>query len=397
MDFLESLSLAKNHCFKCVDMHTTGEPTRIVYSGWPSMSGTLIQQRAQAEEEHDQYRKCLILEPRGHFNMYGALLRPETELTQIGEAHMGVLFMTNDGYSTMCGHATIALGRFLIDTHDKAVFPRRDEVKYDAKSKTAFLKLHAPCGLVEVTVPALREGNCADPSRPVSFISAPAFATGVGIQIDLPPERRWAQLSIRGHDAVIADFAYGGAFFCVVTAEELGFPKGLRDVDFDALNHATRQLKVAVNETPLFPYLFRHPEHEELGFLYSIMVIDERLGEPLAESRGAEMGLCFFADQEIDRSPTGSGVAARVALACELGQLQKGESLTYHSLLSNSWKGRGGFVGTLVDKLGEIHDHLTIVKAKIQGHASYTGFSAFIIEQDDPVHAHGGGFIFEKL
>src|SRR6187402_2556894 len=112
----------------CVEMHTTGEPTRIIYKGFPELRGSLLEQRAEAKASHDNIRAQLILEPRGHWDMYGAVLRQQTELVASGEAHIGVLFMHNDGFSTMCGHATIALGRFLIDTHDLSVFPKRNEL-----------------------------------------------------------------------------------------------------------------------------------------------------------------------------------------------------------------------------------------------------------------------------
>ena len=395
MDLLKKFDVPEHNPFKCVDMHTTGEPTRIVYAGWPPMTGTLLEQRVQAKTEHDHHRKCLMLEPRGHFNMYGALLRPDTELTQTGQAHMGVLFMTNDGYSTMCGHATLALGRFLIDTQDKNVFPKRDEVKNDPATGSSSLKLHAPCGLIEVTVPTVKNDICSDPSRPVSFVCVPSSATGLNIQIHIPPDRQWAQLN--GGDVISCDFAYGGAFYCMTDARQLGFAQGLSNFDFDAMNYATKQLKAAINENPSYRYLFRHPDHDDLGFLYSIMVVDKRLGKPLGSSNGAETGLCFFADQQVDRSPTGSGVAARLALACAYGKLQRGDSWSYHSLLSNSWEGRGGFVGTLDEIIGKAQDNLPLVNVRVEGHVSYTGFSTFVSESDDEVQHHGGGFIFEKL
>ena len=138
-----------------IDMHTCGEPTRIVYKGYPPMSGQLQEQRSQAKSRHDHVRRQLMLEPRGHADMYGAILRSETELVATGDAHIGVLFMHNEGYSTACGHATIALGRFLLDTHDLSIFPKRNELKVDAATKTVQLNLHPPCGLVKVTVVSL--------------------------------------------------------------------------------------------------------------------------------------------------------------------------------------------------------------------------------------------------
>lgn len=211
-DVLEELD--KNPIL-CVEMHTTGEPTRIIYANYPHLHGTLLEQRAQARRDHDSIRKSILLEPRGHNDMYGAILCRSTELVDRGDAHMGVLFMTTEGYSTMCGHATIALGRFLVDIHDKNIFPHRDELRYDPETQTTKLLLHAPCGLLEVTAPTSPGGHKADASRNVSFLSVPSFAPGLGVQIAVPADLRWPQLGSRTY--VTGDISYGGAFFIIIS------------------------------------------------------------------------------------------------------------------------------------------------------------------------------------
>ncbi|KAH9845343.1 Trans-L-3-hydroxyproline dehydratase [Teratosphaeria destructans] len=397
MDRLTHL-ITTNSTIHCIETHTSGEPTRIIVSGYPALSGsTLLQKRADAKSNHDHIRRHLLLEPRGHFDMYGAILIQDTELTRCGEADIAVLFCTNEGYSTMCGHATIALGRVLLDMHDLSVFPNRERVKVDLEGKTAALRLHAPCGRVDVTVPVKDDGSRSDPSRPVAFISVPSFATGISISISLPREYRWPELGSR--DAVIADFAYGGAFYCLIPATELGFANGLRNPDFEALNRATRLLKAAVNANPDLRTLFAHPEHHDLGFLYSIMIVDPTLGTSAQGSPRAETGLCYFANQQVDRSPTGSCVAARVALAYAKGERKIGEAWTYHSLVSLAYGGNCGFVGTMVDEIqgsdrGKTggYPHLRI---RVEGFASYTGFHAFVSEPTDALG--NGGFAFEEL
>lgn len=373
-------------------MHTTGEPTRIIISGYPILYGTLLQQRAEAKKKYDHIRKRLLLEPRGHYDMYGAILRSETELTKTGEAHIGVLFMTNDGYSTMCGHATIALGRFLLDTHDLDVFPQRNQISHDPATKTAFLYLHAPCGLLKVTVPVIDDGSCSDPKRPVSFISVPSFATGLNISINVRRAPDWPAFAPQEY--ITADFSYGGAFFCIVKATELGFSHGLRNIDFATMNLMTRSLKAVITSDDSLRKLFSHPDHDELGFLYSVIAVDDTIGKPADGSGGAETGLCYFADQQIDRSPTGSGVAARAALAYAKGRLAKGQSWTYHSLVSNSIDSLGAFVGTVVDECGHQND-TPVVQIKVEGYAFYTGYHVFSVEKTDPFG--DTGFIFEKL
>ena len=407
------VQLSEHGSISCVEMHTCGEPTRIVYAGYPDLQGTLLEQRAEAKTNHDHIRRRLNWEPRGHFDMYGAILRPNTELTSTGEAHMGVLFTTNEGYSTMCGHATIALGRFLVDYTDTSVFPQRSKLKLDSSTNTTLLKLHAPCGLLEVTVPTSVDNKSttsfrSDPSRPVTFISVPSFSTGLQIRIPIPLDYQW--LEIFDRDYVTVDFAYGGAFYCFVSAQEMGFPAGtpLNQLDLTRLDIASRNLKAAVNADSRLRKYFRHPEEERMGFLYSVFFTDTKLGKAVDESSdAAEAGLCFFADQQIDRSPTGSGVAARVALAVAKGEMDVGRGRrTYHSFVSLSMdekrggagKGKGAFVGSVLEKLdvssGDGYE-FPVVKVKVEGSAYYTGFSRYVVEEEDPIG--DDGFIFKDL
>ncbi|CAL5866941.1 uncharacterized protein PFLUO_LOCUS1153 [Penicillium psychrofluorescens] len=380
----------------CVEMHTAGEPTRIIWDGFPELSGTLLEQRAQAKVKSDEFRCLLMLEPRGHYDMYGAILRPDTELVAEGKADMGVLFMHNEGFSTMCGHATIALGRFLVDV-DEAVFPRRRQLKYDATTGTTRLNLHVPCGLVEVIVPTLPTGK-SDPARPVSFISVPSFPTATCLKIPLPEKHRWPEL--QGRTSVTADFSYGGAYYCLIRGEELGFPKGLAEIDLQRMDHATRLLKEVINTDPSLKYLTQNIETGEQGFLYSVMITDTGLGHARASEGSAasraqkiadseETGLCFFANQQIDRSPTGGCVAARVALAHAKGLLPVGEKRIYNSLVTRAYQGLAGFVGSVEAELGPS------VRVKVEGYAYYTGYHWFVVEAEDGLGV--GGFSLRDI
>ncbi|ETN44731.1 uncharacterized protein HMPREF1541_10401 [Cyphellophora europaea CBS 101466] len=377
----------------CVEMHTSGEPTRIVYAGHPQLTGTLLEQRAEAKAKYDHIRRRLNWEPRGHFDMYGAILRPETELTATGKAHIGVLFTTNDGYSTMCGHATIALGRLLVDS-DERIFAQRSKLEYDPESQTTQVKLHAPCGLLDVTVPTLKDGRRSDPSRPVSFTSVPSFATGISVNIPIGPEYQWPEL--RGRHSVTADFSYGGAFFCLISLGELGFSGRLNQVDLAKTNIATKKLKAAIVANPDLQSLFQHPIEGDLSFLYGVMIVDQQLGQPSSDSDSAETGLYYFSGQQIDRSPTGSGVAARVALAYAKDP-NFTTKRTYHSLVSHAMttkSNNGGFIGTVVQKVEADHP-FPVVLVEVKGSAYYTGFSQYVVEDSDPLG--DDGFIFEKL
>lgn len=374
----------------CVEMHTAGEPTRILCSGFPELTGTLLEQRDQAKAHFDQFRRLLMLEPRGHYDMYGAILRPETELVASGEADIGVLFMHNEGFSTMCGHATIALGRFLVDS-EQATFPRRGQLKYDSEAGTTLLNLHVPCGLVKVTVPTLSTGK-SDPSRPVSFISVPSFATAVSLRVPLPEANRWPELE--GRDYVTADFSYGGAYYCLISAEELGFPGGLAAFDLQKMDNATALLKKAIMSNPELAHVTKNVVTGVQGFLYSVMITDKRLGHVVAPEGTAtfkaqqgvnseETGLCFFANQQIDRSPTGGCVAARVALAHTKGDLSLGEKRMYNSLVNRSHKALAGFVGSVFSQ-GE-----KSVEVRVEGYAFYTGYHSFVVESEDGLGVDG--------
>lgn len=376
----------------CVEMHTAGEPTRILWSGFPELTGTLLEQRAQAKEKSDEFRRLLMLEPRGHYDMYGAILCVETELVNAGKADIGVLFMHNEGFSTMCGHATIALGRYLVDA-DESTFPRRHQLKYDSVSGTTHLNLHVPCGLVEVTVPTLPTGK-SDPSRAVSFISVPSFAIAVSLEVHLPETLRWPEL--RGRTFVKADFAYGGAYYCLISAEELGFPKGLAEIRLQEMDNATRLLKQAISSNPDLTYLTQDIITGEQGYLYGIMITDTRLGQvdspkgtpafqTQQRSDSEESGLCFFANQQIDRSPTGGCVAARVALAQAKGTLSAGEKRIYNSLVTRAHKAMSGFVGSVADS----EKGRQWVKVRVEGYGYYTGYHTFVVEKEDGLGVDG--------
>ncbi|KAJ7844791.1 proline racemase [Mycena olivaceomarginata] len=344
MDVFETL-LEHNpatRTIKVVDMHTSGEPTRIVVNGYPQLEGeTLLEMRRCAREKHDDIR---------HTEMYGAILIAETELTRRGDADIGVLFCHNEGYSTMCGHATIALGRFLVDTHDLSIFPHRDKLPHD-----------------EATGVHTDDGH-SDATRPVSFLGVPSFVTARDLEVDIPPSVQWKRLRDAQRSRVKVDIAYGGAFYALVSAAELGFPAGVRgDVrtlaEFDEAAAALKRILAPRTE------LYAHPSEPDLEYLYSVMVVEETSPE-------GETGLCFFADQQIDRSPTGSCVMARVALAVDQGRLQIGEGRKYESIVSVLHDGNG-FRGTAVERGPEG------VIVKVEGGAFYTGAASFVVEEHD--------------
>ncbi|KDQ27847.1 hypothetical protein PLEOSDRAFT_51003 [Pleurotus ostreatus PC15] len=332
---------------RVVDMHTSGEPTRIVVQGYPELKGsTLLEKRADARDRLDHVRQLLMKEPRGHSEMYGAILVWATELTAAGRADVGVLFCHNEGYSTMCGHAAIALGRFLVDMAEGEFLARIRSRIADGCTK---MNLHAPCGIVEITVPVTPQGR-ADATRPVTFLSVPSFVGGTDISVHIPADKMWKQIRESGRQHVKVAVAFGGAFYVIVDVRELGFADGL--------------------------LASSHPSERDLEYLYGVIICDE--GVP---GDGVECGVCFFADGQIDRSPTGSGVCARVALAVVNGGRKVGEGRVYESMYSMRHAG-SGFAGTAVEEVS-MPDGRSGVTVRVSGRAHYVGATTFVLETGD--------------
>ncbi|KAL0956054.1 hypothetical protein HGRIS_002224 [Hohenbuehelia grisea] len=190
---------------------------------------------------------------------------------------------------------------------------------------------------------------------------------------------RWRQLIRAEKDHICLDVAYGGAFYAIVPAGELGFKQGLFGKgEFQDLAASALSIKESLKDKKA---LFVHPESRDLEFLYGVVIVDERVAGSGEDHRG-ETGLCFFADQQIDRSPTGSAVCARVALAVHKGQRRVGERWVYESLVSLQHAGNG-FIGDVVDvEEMQGRDGLGVVAA-VEGRAFYTGTSTFVLEAAD--------------
>jgi len=325
-----------------VDMHTGGEPLRIVTGGYPDIpKGTILEKRAYVRDHLDHLRKILMFEPRGHYDMYGALL-VEPDLPG---ADLAVLFMHNEGYSTMCGHAIVALGRYAVD---EGLVAKQEPV--------TFVNIEAPCGLIAASV-EVRDGKAGA----VSFESVPAFLFAGDQTVQLP-----------GHGAIGFDIAYGGAFYALADCRQFGLEFGRDRVrDFvDAATALTNKLKA---EMPL-----SHPDHADLAFLYGTILTDGKdafCGE-------VTKNICVFAEAEVDRSPTGSGVTARLAAMHAKGEIGIGQTRTFESIAGSRFSGA-------VVRTTTAGPHEAII-ARVGGRAYYSGRAEFIVEADDEL---GRGFL----
>lgn len=316
------------------EMHTGGEPVRIVESGYPPIPGaTILDKRRHVRSELDHLRTALMHEPRGHFDMYGVIpVEPD-----LPEADLAVLFMHNEGYSTMCGHAVIALGRYAVD---RGLVPK--------VAPETRMVIQCPCGPVAVRV-EVDGGNAGA----VGFESVPAFAYSLDLKVE-----------VEGYGSVSCDVAYGGAFYAVADAGRFGLEvPGSPVAD---LVRAANALSGAVREH----VEIAHPDAGDLGYLYGSVLTDGRDGGPVTAN------VCVFADSQVDRSPTGSGVTARMALGHARGQVGPGEECVFESVTGSTMTGR-----IVAERM--VGD-LPAVTVEVCGRAFYTGSASFVIEPDDP-------------
>jgi trans-L-3-hydroxyproline dehydratase len=326
--------MTETRMVQAVDMHTAGEPVRIVEQGYPALRGaTILEKRRHARTAHDDLRTMLMMEPRGHAGMYGVI---PTEPCVDG-ADLAVLFTHQEGYSTMCGHATIAIGRWAVDSGRIAM--------HDGK---AAFRLEAPCGVIDVEVTRTADGEIS-----TVFESVESFASHLDQHLD-----------IDGLGTVRFDIAYGGAYYAILPSSRIGLP--LMETPLERLVEAGVRITDAVRAAlPI-----SHPSDPDLGFLYGTILTDDvELGG--GDDRPS-YNLCIFAEGQIDRSPTGSGVTARIALAAARGEMRVGQSREIRGVSGE------GFVGTLASSMAGAS------RVRVGGRAYYAARSTFLIEERDP-------------
>jgi proline racemase len=310
------------------DYHTAGEPFRIVTAGVPRIAGASVRERrarAAADDAIDRVRRLLCHEPRGHADMYGCFLVEPDDAA----ADLGVLFWHKDGYSTACGHGTIALGAWAVESgrvpapEDGSV-----DVTIDVPSGRVVARVRLAGGRVEA----------------VAFRNVPSFVVARSVPVA----------------GVEVDVAYGGATYAVVPAAAFG----LRVVadDLPALIEAGRSVKRALEATGAV---------EDPDGVYGT-ILYEALGDL------HQRNVTIFADGEVDRSPCGSGTSARCALLAADGALREGRELRHDSIVGST------FVARVIGETSEG------VLTEVEGMAYRTGEHRFVLDERDPL---GSGFV----
>ncbi|MGB5987939.1 MAG: proline racemase family protein, partial [Desulfobacterales bacterium] len=280
---------------KTVDLHTGGEPLRVFLHGLPEIKGsTILEQRRYFRDHLDQIRTSILWEPRGHADMYGAVITPPVS----ADADFGTFFLHNEGYSTMCGHAIIALTKLVLDTGMIAKPGAEPELVIDAPPGKIRAKARRVKGVVEQ----------------VSFLNVPSFLL-----------LRDQTVAVAEIGPVAFDVGFGGAFYALVKAADVGID--LDQEHYSQLIDWGRRIKQAVMER--FP--ITHPVEADLSFLYGTI-----FSGPPHNPKHHSRNVCIFADGELDRSATGSGVSARAAQLYARGELQPGQPITIESILGST-------------------------------------------------------------
>jgi trans-L-3-hydroxyproline dehydratase len=314
---------------------------RVILAGFPALDGgTVLDRRRYARETLDHLRRALMWEPRGHADMYGCIVVPPVS----EGADFGVLFTHNEGYSTMCGHGIVAVATVAAELG--VVGDGGPEIR---------VGIDTPAGFVDATVSRVGRGPAS-----VSFVNVPSFVVALDREVE-----------VSGLGTVRYDVAFGGAFYAFVDARSVGLE--LVPEQAARIIAAGRAIKAAVvaGGEPT------HPLEPDLGFLYGAIFVAPA-ADPTAHSRN----VCVFADGEVDRSPTGTGVSARLALHHARGELAAGEFIRIESILGTSFTGR--VVGATT-----VGPHAAVIP-EVTGSAHLTGRSEFWVDPSDPL---GKGFI----
>lgn len=332
------------HRIQTIDAHAAGEPLRLVTDGMPTPEGaTMLDKRAWAMKRLDHLRRTIMLEPRGHADMYGALLTEPVS----AEASAGVLFMHNQGWSTMCGHGIVAVTTIALERN--LIWARGDE------ASAVQIRYDTPAGLVHARATIDRSAD-APRVRSVAFRNVPSFVFEASVPITVAGRK------------IPVDIGFGGAFYAIVDAEAAGLP-----IDVPHLPELRRVGMLIAREVERLRRVVHSNDPGLEGIYGTIFTAPAQL--PHAHLRNVTV----FADAEVDRSPCGTGTAAVMAVLDEMGLLARDAPFVHESIVGTTFSGR------VVDRV-QVGERAAIVP-EIEGAAWITGEHTFLIDGDDPLSA----------
>lgn len=322
----------------CIDAHTMGEPFRVVTSGVPPLAGdTILDKRAYFSERFDGIRRMLMLEPRGHSDMYGGVLLPPA--TEDGD--FGILFMHNEGMGTMCGHGCIAAATVIFETGMK-----------ESREGENILKLDTPAGRITAYA-EVANGRV----KRVSFENVPTFVYLSDVLLEA-----------EGIGEIPCDIVFGGDFYVFADVSRLGLelkPENARVL-------AARAMELKYDALRKFEVV--HPENPKLRGIYGTLLTSapETHGDTVRARN-----VCVFANGEIDRSPCGTGTSARLTQLYMKGVIKPGMKLEHHSIIDTVFEAEAV-------RETEVGGRRAIIP-RVSGSANITAFSNFVLDEDDPL------------
>ncbi|CAG2205938.1 L3HYPDH [Mytilus edulis] len=330
--------------FVTTEMHTCGQPIRIIEKGFPKILGdTLRKKMDYLIQEHDHLRKLLMWEPRGHFDLIGVLLVPPDH----PEADIGAIFMHNEGYGPMCGDATMSLGRYLVD---------KGIVRNPTIPQTV-VKIQCPCGLVEIRVQ-----NDGKKTGAVSFLSVPSFLYEKDVSVN-----------VSEFGQIVVDIAYGGGFYAIVPSSQFNLEN---DCSSAKMKEASGKLLGELRTH----YKVIHPENSDanISYIYGIIVTDGKDGH----NEEVTTNFTLYADNAVGRAPCGSGSSARIAQQYGRGLIKLDQTRVFESRT-------GGKYRATPVKAVSCGDFNAVV-VEVSGNGHYIGTSSFSLEEGDKI---GKGFL----
>lgn len=334
MDYLPKIKKAEK-TFLAVDSHTMGEPTRIILQGFPELQGKTMMERKQfLENNYDHYRTALMLEPRGHRDMFGAVITEPVSK----EADLGVIFMDSGGYLNMCGHGSIGTATVAVETG-----------LVEVREPYTYVVLEAPAGIIRTKV-KVEKGRAVE----VSIMNVPAFLYKEDMKID-----------IDGYGVIPFDISFGGSFFALVDTEKIGIT--IEQKNLSSLTDLGMKLRKKINEKVKIVHPYLDINTVDLVEFYG------KTDNPEADLKN----VVIFGDAQADRSPCGTGTSAKLAYLYEKGKIDIGQEFVYESITGSIFKG-------IAAKETEISGKRAIIP-QITGSAYITGLNQLILNDYDPL------------
>ena len=327
-----------NKMISVIDTHTAGEAARLVTAGVPKIPGKdIVEKKQYLIDNLDDLRKSVMFEPRGHQDMFGAFLLPPTK----EEADFALIFMDTGGYLNMCGHNTIAAVTAAVETG-------MVDVEEGATEKEVVVE--TPAGLIYATAKLKDKGAKV---KEVSFKNVESFLY-----------KRDLELDVEGVGHIKFDISFGGSFFCILSADQLGLE--VKPENASKLKEAGLKIRDAVNANIEI-------QHPTLSHIKSVDLVE--IYDKPSHPEATYKNVVVFGDGNIDRSPCGTGTSAKLATLYAKGELKPGEPFVYESILGTLFKGR------IVEER-KLADFDAIIP-EITGSGYILGFSNYVYDPDD--------------